>query len=364
MQAGGKKQRIPLWDNARWVAVTLVVVGHGILKLIGDSDSAYATYLFIYLFHVPVFVAVSGYFSKSGQPGPKQAKRLLSDIVLPYLIFETIWTLVHWALSGELSLDYATASWTLWYLVALAIWRVALPYLVLLRYPLLIAVVVSIGAGYLSSLDGTLSLARTLGLLPFFVFGWRLRQSSLTARWLALPEAAVWRWRAAAIALFAAVAATFALGIDFWREILIRRFLLYDEQYSSFGFDEWWSGAVRLAVMVVAAALVIAFLVLIPRRRTFFTAWGTATMYIYLLHTFVLYPIREGGVLDDRTSPLWSPLWLIGMIVFSVLLSALLAQPFIRTVFRPLVQPPAGWMFRRAPETDTGTLVLPREEPK
>lgn len=116
--------------------------------------------------------------------------------------------------------------------------------------------------------------------------------------------------------------------------------------------------------MVVAAALVIAFLVLIPRRRTFFTAWGTATMYIYLLHTFVLYPIREGGVLDDRTSPLWSPLWLIGMIVFSVLLSALLAQPFIRTVFRPLVQPPAGWMFRRAPETDTGTLVLPREEPK
>lgn len=191
MQAGGKKQRIPLWDNARWVAVTLVVVGHGILKLIGDSDSAYATYLFIYLFHVPVFVAVSGYFSKSGQPGPKQAKRLLSDIVLPYLIFETIWTLVHWALSGELSLDYATASWTLWYLVALAIWRVALPYLVLLRYPLLIAVVVSIGAGYLSSLDGTLSLARTLGLLPFFVFGWRLRQSSLTARWLALPEAAI-----------------------------------------------------------------------------------------------------------------------------------------------------------------------------
>jgi hypothetical protein len=50
--------RVPLWDNARWLAIALVVVGHGILPLIAESDAAYSVYLFIYSFHVPVFVAV------------------------------------------------------------------------------------------------------------------------------------------------------------------------------------------------------------------------------------------------------------------------------------------------------------------
>ena len=60
-----QKQRVPYWDNARWIAIVLVVVGHAILKLIGESDPAYELYLFIYAFHVPLFVAVSGYFAKA-----------------------------------------------------------------------------------------------------------------------------------------------------------------------------------------------------------------------------------------------------------------------------------------------------------
>ena len=48
-----QKRRVPLWDNARWIAITLMVVGHAILKLISESDAAYAMYLFIYAFHVP-----------------------------------------------------------------------------------------------------------------------------------------------------------------------------------------------------------------------------------------------------------------------------------------------------------------------
>ncbi|MDJ0378905.1 acyltransferase family protein [Cryobacterium sp. PH31-L1] len=352
------KRRLPLWDNARWLAITLVVVGHAILKLIGEADAAYTLYLFIYAFHVPVFVAVSGYFAKSGPPGAKQMHRLLTDLVIPYIIFETVWTSIRWILGGKFVLDYSTASWTLWFLLALLVWRIALPYLVLLRYPLTISILISIGAGYISSIDGTFTLARTLGLLPFFVFGWKLRQWLLTDTWLELRTAMVWRWRAGALGLFAVLYLLIALNIDTLRALQVRRFLLYDESYATFDYSSWWAGGIRLVVMVLAFALIMAFLMLIPRRTTWFTSLGSATMYIYLLHTFVLYPLRESGLLDGP-----QPGWVLpGMIVLSVAIGVVLSLPPVRRLFRPLVEPRARWLFRPREATPTGTIVLPQRD--
>jgi fucose 4-O-acetylase-like acetyltransferase len=336
-------QRVPLWDNARFVAITLVVAGHAILKLISESDVSYGVYLFIYAFHVPVFVAVAGYFAKSDAPGPKQLKRLVTDLVLPYLIFEAIWTGIHWVLDGRPRIDFVSPSWTLWFLLALILWRVALPYLALLRFPLLISVVVSVASGYLPALGGVLALDRALGLLPFFVLGWRLRQLPFADLWLRASTRVIWGVRAVALGLFTALALVIASDVGFWRDVKIRRVLLFQEAYPSFGYDEWWAGALRLAAIVVAGVLAIAFLTLIPRRGTWFSPLGQATMYVYLLHSFVLYPLRESGWLDGVV-----PWWVLpAMLVFSVLIAVGLSQPLVRRVFRPLVEPRAEWLFRR-----------------
>lgn len=346
---------MPLWDNARWIAITLVVIGHGILPLISEDDAAYSVYLFIYSFHVAVFVTVAGYFAKSGPPNARALRQILTDIVFPFFIFETIWTVVRWILGGSFELDYTTASWTLWFLIALAVWRIVLPYLVLLRFPLVIAIAISIGAGYTETIDSTLALSRTLGMLPFFVFGWKLRQWQLTGRWLALPSRVAWRWRAGAITLFAAVLVVMPIAIETWRDLKLRRFMLYDEAYVAIGYDEPWSGAIRLVLLLSAMALSVAFLVLMPRRNTWFTPFGTATMYIYLLHTFVLFPFRETGFLAGE-----QPFWVLpAMILFCIGISVVLSLKPVRRVFRPLVEPRARWLFRPEPTTATGTLVLP-----
>ena len=175
-------------------------------------------------------------------------------------------------LGGGFDLDYTTASWTLWFLIALAIWRVVLPYLVLLRYPLIIAIVISIGAGYIETIDSTFALTRTFGMLPFFVFGWKLRQWQLTGPWLELRPAVVWRWRAGAIALFAAVLAFMPITIETLRDLRLRRFMLYDESYEAIGYDEPWSGAIRLVLLLGAMTLAVAFLTLMPRGAHWFTA--------------------------------------------------------------------------------------------
>ena len=47
------------------------------------------------------------------------------------------------------------------------------------------AFVISIGAGYLPNLGSTFSLARTLGLLPFFTLGWWLHEHKVVERFAA-----------------------------------------------------------------------------------------------------------------------------------------------------------------------------------
>ncbi|WP_241981151.1 acyltransferase family protein [Cryobacterium algoritolerans] len=354
-----KKRRVPLWDNARWIAITLVVMGHAILKLINGSDVAYEAYLFIYAFHVPLFVAVSGYFARSGPLGTRQLHRLITDIVFPYVVFETIWTLLRWLLGGEFNLDYSSASWTLWFLISLLAWRLMLPFIVLLRYPLLISILISIGAGYIASIDGTFALSRTLGLLPFFVFGWKLRQWKLTARWLALGVGKVWRWRVAALTLFSALLGVITLNVDALRTLKIRQFLLYSEAYPTFGYDQLWAGGIRLGLMLLAFALIMAFLLLVPRSTTWFTALGSATMYIYLLHSFLLFPLRESGVLGGV-----QPAWVLpALLLLSVLISVLLSLPIVKRLFRPVIEPRVRWLFRRHESTHTGTIVLPPMDP-
>ena len=334
--------RIPLWDNARFGSIVLVVMGHAIQRQTLDSDNALILYLFVYAFHMPAFAIISGFFSKASPPGTRQMRRVLTDFVLPYVIFESIWALVQWLVEGRPAFNPTQPSWTLWFLLALAIFRLVLPYLVLVRFPLAWAVLLSVAVGYLPNVDSTFSLSRAIGILPFFVLGWQLRQWNVIDRWRDLG-AAVWGWRALALGVFAGWLLVVVVNIAAFREIHLQHWFFYDDAYPDIGAAAWWAGFVRLGLIVLAGCLSAAFFVLVPRRETFFSAFGQATMYVYLLHSFVLYPLRESGVLRDDHA---SATWLLTMVFASTAIAIALASPFVRRVFRPLVEPKPRWLFR------------------
>jgi fucose 4-O-acetylase-like acetyltransferase len=335
------RRRVPFWDNARFACIVLVVAGHAMQRLIYDSDVALAVYLFVYAFHMPAFAIISGYFSKSGALGRRQMARVITDILLPYLIFETLWTVTKWLVEGQANPNPTKPSWTLWFLLALGIFRLVLPYLALLRWPLLWTAVISVGVGYLPNVDSTLSLSRTLGLLFFFTLGWWLREHDIVDRAKLLGRRPWWAFAGAAAVLVAA-AATSWLFVDAWREMDLRSWLFYEDSYAALGGTQWWAGGVRIALIGIALLLSAAFFVLVPRSTRWWTQFGKYTMYVYLLHSFVLYPFRESGVLRGL-DPTW--FWLPVVIISAVLIALALATKPVRTVFRPLVEPRWPWLF-------------------
>jgi len=349
--------RVPFWDNARFVCVALVVIGHGIQRLTANSDNALTLYLLIYAFHMPAFAIISGYFSKSGSPSVRQMRKVITDILLPYFIMETIWTVVQWLVEGKTAFNPTTPSWTLWFLLALGIFRLVLPYLALVKWPLFWAVVFSVGVGYLNNVDSTFSLSRAIGILPFFVLGWKLKQWGFVEKWR-LVERPTWLIRGAALAIFATWLIVIVVNIKQFREFDLRFWFFYDDSYRGLGEDQWWAGFVRLALIMLAVVLSAAFFVLIPRTNTWVTAMGKSTMYVYLLHSFILYPLRETAVLkgDDHAHAVY----LLAMVLACIAITVMLTAPIVKKIFRPIVEPRANWLFsERAAVTEKRTSTDP-----
>ena len=339
--------RIPFWDNARFGTIVLVVIGHAIQRQTSDSNIALSLYLFLYAFHMPAFAIISGYFSKATPPGSRGMRKIITDILLPYIIMQTIWSGVQWLVEGQRSFNLTQPHWTLWFLLALAIFRVALPYLALLRWPLLWATLASIGVGYFSNVDSTFSLSRAIGILPFFLLGWYLRQWRVVDWWRHLGWQA-WLIRAGAAVLFGVWLTVVVINAVPFRHFDLKGWFFYDDSYQRLGEPVWWAGLLRLGLILLAVLLTAAFFALIPRRNTIFSVFGQATMYVYLLHSFVLYPIRESGILKDDHS---SAVWLLTMVFASIAIAIALSSPLVRRVFRPLIEPKPQWLFaRRAAE--------------
>ncbi len=333
------RRRVPLWDNARFACIVLVVLGHAVQRLTYDSDIALGLYLLVYAFHMPAFAIISGYFSKSGPPSRRQMARVLTDIVAPYVIFEALWTLTKWLVESKANPNLSQPSWTLWFLLALAIFRLVLPYLALLRWPLVWTVAISLAVGYWPNIDSTLSLSRTLGLLPFFTLGWWLAHHDIVARFRLCGDGGC-----------GSASARSPLRRHRLRRLVLRRHLARREPPGVAVLRRGLRHARRTVVVGGAATRAHGdraraqrgVLRAHPPRHVLVDPFGQYTMYVYLLHSFVLYPFRETGILRNA-EPTW--LWLPAVVVLSVVIALALATKPVRTVFRPLIEPRPAWLF-------------------
>ncbi|WP_449062524.1 acyltransferase family protein [Planomonospora algeriensis] len=325
----GETGRDPFFDNAKFLAIALVVSGH-LIEDLRDVAVAHAAYFYVYVFHMPLFIVLSGYLSRNFTFSSGKARKLISTLAVPYALFELAYSLPRLVMYGKLEISLLDPYYLTWFLMSLFLWRLSTPVWQQLRWPLAVAVGLSLLSGT-SSLPDELSMNRTLALLPFYVLGLMLRPEHFAL----LRRRGM--WIAGTAVLAAGAAAALALHTEVRTE-----WIRWRHANEAIGVDDLTGSLVRLGLLAAGALLVAAFLAVTPSGRTWYSGLGAATMYAYLLHGFVVKAAERYYGDWAATVPGVAAVALCG-----AGLAALLCTPPVRRAVRWAVEPRMSWAFTR-----------------
>ncbi|MET8113931.1 acyltransferase family protein [Streptomyces prasinus] len=330
------KPRDALFDNAKYLAIVLVAVGHAWEPLRGESRTVTALYTLVYAFHMPAFIIISGYFSRSFDWSPGKIKRLITGVAVPYIVFEVAYTFfTRWS-DGEpdRSISLLDPLYLTWFLAALFIWRLTTPIWRALRWPLPIALVIAALATLTPSIGKDLDLHRTLQFLPYFVLGLSLKKKHFEmvrrreARILAVP-------------VFAG-----ALIVAYWAVTRMNyAWFFHKSSAEDLAAPAWYGPVMTLAIFGCSTVLVAAFVALVPRRRTWFTALGAGTLYGYLLHGFFIQAANHWHW--SHNDWFHTPLGAVTVTAIAAAVVTGLCTAPVRRVCRAAFEPKMDWAFRR-----------------
>ncbi|MFE6983721.1 acyltransferase family protein [Streptomyces griseus] len=331
--AGGRDH---FFDNAKYLAIVLVAIGHA-WEPLPPGRLVEAAYTFIYTFHMPVFILIAGYFSRNFELRPERVWKLVTGLLVPYLVFEVLYTLFHRALRDpDFSLSLLEPYWLLWFLPALFLWRLSTPLWQTVRFPVLVSLAIAAVATVSPAADGTLPVQRILQFLPFYVLGLRLGPhhfAMVRRTWV----------RVVSVPVFVA-----GMLLAYW---LVPRtstsWFFRKNSAQELDTAQWTGPAATLLLFLAAVVLGACFLAWVPRGRSWMTALGTCTLYGYLLHGFVIRALRYEGFYDR---PFFNTtMGTVAVTVGAAVMVTLLCTPPVRRLLKPLLEPRMEWARQKPP---------------
>lgn len=282
------KQRDFLFDNAKGLLAFLVVFSH-ITQHANFVSQEFVDYINrgIFMFHMPVFIFISGYFSKKHKP------RSILNLFALYFVWQMgIAPMVYSILKGIPFADALKPLFlpqaTYWYLLSLIIWRVITPYFSMLKGGFVISIMFGLLVG-LSDIKADLqyfSYARTVAFYPFFLLGFYCTKE----RFYAIKDKFKKHWGFIAFigVLAIGIALMYAVYPLLVRETRAMRLLVgkfkYETYYNNPYTGIWVSGLIYL----VRFAAVFLFFTFIPKTKGILTRLGNGSLFIYLTHWWVI----------------------------------------------------------------------------
>lgn len=276
------------FDNLKLMLIFLVVFGHSIEPYIEINTALMSIYNFIYLFHMPLFVFISGYFSKNIERCRNNA---FSSLLVPYFIANILYYFLSLFLSGTtepistflLSIILYPA-WTFWYLISLFYWRKLLIVFVKIKYILPISIFSGLIIGLLSNQNiiDCLSLGRAISFLPFFLAGYyttqfqinKIRSLNKTLPFLIISIIFI---------------STVILSIYFPNYY---NFLYLSKPYSYFHIDIFTGMLLRFIVYIISFLISLCIINIMANKKFNFTELGKNTMPVYLGHGYIILILK------------------------------------------------------------------------
>ena len=315
-------ERNAFFDNAKVLLIFLVVFGHLIQPFASESLGIHTIYMWIYTFHMPAFIFLSGFFAK-GSGNKKYIWNLAKKLLLPYLIFQMVYSGYYFFI-GKSGLEFKIfhPQWALWFLFSLFCWHILLT--VFKKIPasvgLLLTIAIGVGIGYFAEIGAEFSLSRTFAFFPFFLAGYWMNEERLS--FLKLKSTKV-----LAVGVMAFVAVFMYMFPD-----LNSDWFLASKSYETLGYPVM-GGLLRVGVYTLAVVMSISVFTFVPSTHNLFTSLGARTLYVYLLHGFFIQYFREADLfyVNDFVDLIGLGLIAFGIVIF------LSSKPIMR-LGQPLVE--------------------------
>lgn len=321
---GTHKNRIYLYDNIKFIAILLVVIGHAIdfLTRVDGNRFEQSLFLTIYSVHMPLFIFISGLFLKpmdKTAPFPKQKVISYVLIGMAIRVFNAVLRMICGMKPNYSVLDmYDSYAWFMWAIAAfIAIMWLFREYNT--KSVLAITLIIGIMAGYDKNLGDKLALMRICVFLPFFTVGYMLEPESLarilSKKWIKVLSAVI----------VVAVLACFFLDQRLYdlRSIFTGRnsYEVLDEYYA-FGF------IFRIAAYLISAVFGFAIMSLVPNRSFgALTAVGTKTLQIYFWHKIFLILLERFNVYGQISALTGDAIATLIYIAIAVIIAFVCALP-------------------------------------
>ncbi len=307
-----QKVRIYKYDNVKALLIFLVVIGHMTTDYVSDSFLVRWTTLWIYSFHMPAFIFISGLVHKQyiteekASLGIRGETRLRWDKILGYFLCAyglKVFLQVTRTMMGQNPRWHWIAEPGIpWYLFVMAGYELLFYFMRRVDdrvKPVWIvtgAFALSAVVGYFPIIGDEFCLARFINFLPIYMIGY---YADMT-KFLGFVEK---RW--AKVVGWIVIAATLAIcAFGKWGFYGYRKWCTgrrsYEFMQDFFDYAMDWGWAIRLASWAAALVITFALLAVIPNLDLgFITVMGSRTLNVYFWHRPVCYLFRTLKVLPN-----------------------------------------------------------------
>lgn len=277
------KKRIALWDNLKFLLIIFVVIGHYTQRFRADNEILQRIYVFIYSFHMPIFIFVTGLFSKKAVD-EKNIKK-----ILPYLTCFFATTLILFITKALLGLapvfELFSPSGISWYLMSMFFM-----FLITMlikdykpQYIFVLSLIIGVMCGFVQTENPDFfTWMRTLTFYPFFCLGYISDREKIEK---ATNKISI---KITAVIFFVSI----YLLIYFYPKQAnkISRLNTARHTFSELGRFAPYGWELRLLTYAISFAAIFLLISLIPRKRIKgFTSLGERTLGIYMFHYVIIY---------------------------------------------------------------------------
>ena len=266
------------FDNIKGKLILLVVLGH-LLEFNLSCFLFRFAYVFLYSFVMPAFVFVSGIFFS-----PKLKN--ITKIFVIYFFSQLSLFLLRSKIEYLHLNTFLTPIWTLWYLLCLFYWYCGYVFLEKHQFSklsiLVFALVLSLLCGFLK-IGYFLSLQRAFSFFFFFALGVYVNKEHLKNTIKKLKN-----WKIC----LSCIVGLFVLYLILDENFFPRAFYNSFSYYYFFPYSKWNMLGVRSLQFILSFIFGIFLLKNTSHNKSFYTWCGYYSLWIYLIHTFILYYLK------------------------------------------------------------------------